>query len=76
MASAWTPFWHITDYWARQTGDPQLRANAGFVRTYLDRGRLGVKSGQGFYHYPDPAYEAPSFVDSGRGSDDDDGQCY
>ena len=40
-------------------------------RTYLDRGRLGVKSGQGFYHYPDPAYQAPSFVESGRGSDDD-----
>jgi len=57
--------WHITDYWARQTGDPQTRANADFVRTYLDRGRLGVKSGSGFYQYPNPAYEAPGFLESG-----------
>lgn len=57
--------WHITDYWARQTGDPQTRANADFVRTYLDRGRLGVKSGSGFYQYPNPAYEAPGFLEWG-----------
>jgi 3-hydroxybutyryl-CoA dehydrogenase len=61
--------WHITDYWARQTGDPQLRANAEFIRAYLDRGHLGVKSGQGFYQYPDPAYEVPGFVESDPGSD-------
>lgn len=60
--------WHITDYWARQTGDPQTRANADFVRTYLDRGRLGVKSGSGFYQYPNPAYEAPGFLESGVGT--------
>ena len=57
--------WHITDYWARQLNDPQTRANADFVRTYLDRGRLGVKSGSGFYDYPDPAYAAPGFLESG-----------
>ncbi len=57
--------WQITDYWARQTGDPQTRANANFVRTYLDRGRLGVKTGGGFYQYPNPAYEAPGFLESG-----------
>ena len=60
--------WHITDYWARQTGDPQTRANANFVRTYLDRGRLGVKSGSGFYQYPNPAYEAPGFLESEIGT--------
>jgi len=48
-----------------------LRANAEFIRTYLDRGRLGVKSGQGFYDYPDPAYEASGFVESGPGREDD-----
>jgi 3-hydroxybutyryl-CoA dehydrogenase len=57
--------WQITDYWARQIGDPQTRANADFVRTYLDRGRLGVKTGSGFYSYPNPAYEAPGFLESG-----------
>jgi 3-hydroxybutyryl-CoA dehydrogenase len=61
--------WHITDYWARQTGDPQLRANAEFIRTYLDRGRLGVKNGQGFYQYPGPAYEAPGFLEADPDAD-------
>jgi 3-hydroxybutyryl-CoA dehydrogenase len=56
--------WDITDYWARQLGDPQLRANADFIRTYLDQGCLGIKSGQGFYQYPDPAYQAPGFLES------------
>jgi len=57
--------WHITDYWARLLSDPQTTANAEFVRAYLDRGSLGVKSGSGFYQYPNPAYEAPGFVESG-----------
>jgi 3-hydroxybutyryl-CoA dehydrogenase len=56
---------HITDYWAGRTGDAQLRANAGFLKTYVDRGRLGIKSGEGFYRYPDPAYSRPGFPESG-----------
>ena len=57
--------WHITDYWAHQLGDAQLLTNADFLKTYLDRGCLGAKSGEGFYHYPDPAYARPGFVESG-----------
>jgi 3-hydroxybutyryl-CoA dehydrogenase len=60
--------WHITDYWARQLSDPQLRTNADFLKTYLDRGCLGAKSGEGFYRYPNPAYARPGFVASGVGS--------
>ncbi len=54
--------WHITDFWARTLGDPQLRRNADLLRGYLDRGRLGRKSGAGFYDYPDPAYARPGFA--------------
>jgi 3-hydroxybutyryl-CoA dehydrogenase len=57
--------WHITDYWARQLGDAQLRTNADFLKTYLDRGCLGTKTGEGFYRYPDPAYTRLGFVESG-----------
>jgi 3-hydroxybutyryl-CoA dehydrogenase len=59
--------WEITDYWAGELNDPQLRVNADFLRGYLDRGRAGVKSGAGFYQYPDPAYNAPGFLESGPG---------
>lgn len=55
--------WTITDYWARRLGDPQLRANAAFLKEYIDRGDLGVKAGRGFYAYPDPAYARPGFID-------------
>jgi 3-hydroxybutyryl-CoA dehydrogenase len=54
--------WTITDYWARQLGDEQLQANASFLKAYVDRGDLGVKSGRGFYTYPDPAYAQPGFI--------------
>lgn len=54
--------WHITDYWASQLDDPRLRANADMVKAYVDQGRLGIKSGEGFYSYPDPAYASPDFL--------------
>ena len=57
--------WHITSYWAGRTGDAQMRRNATFLKGYLDRGCLGVKSGEGFYRYPGPAYARPDFVTSG-----------
>jgi 3-hydroxybutyryl-CoA dehydrogenase len=60
--------WDITEYWANVTGDAQLRANAGFLKGYLDQGWLGVKSGKGFYSYPDPAYARPGFL-TGEGND-------
>lgn len=56
--------WHISDYWARQTGDAQRRKNADFVRAYVDRGCLGVKSGEGFYRYPNPAWAEHAFVET------------
>jgi 3-hydroxybutyryl-CoA dehydrogenase len=43
--------WHITDYWAKATGDPQLVTNAAWLKGYLDQGRAGVKTGKGFYDY-------------------------
>lgn len=55
--------WGITDFWARTLGDAQLRGNADFVKPYLDRGELGIKSGRGFYAYPDPSYKRPGFVE-------------
>ena len=33
-----------------------------FLTDMINRGNLGVKSGKGFYTYPDPAFEAEGFV--------------
>jgi 3-hydroxybutyryl-CoA dehydrogenase len=55
--------WRITDYWARQLApDVQLRRNADFLKRFVDRGELGVKSGRGFYSYPTPAFARPDFI--------------
>lgn len=54
--------WTITDFWAGMTGDAQLTANAALLKGYLDRGRAGVKTGCGFYDYPNPAYQRSGFL--------------
>jgi 3-hydroxybutyryl-CoA dehydrogenase len=54
--------WHITDYWARILNDPQGKMNADFLKSYIDRGELGYKTGKGFYSYPNPLYTAPGFL--------------
>jgi len=55
--------WDITDYWARTLDDPELQKNAVFLKKYVDQGQLGVKTGRGFYSYPDPAYQQPGFLE-------------
>lgn len=59
--------WKITDYWANQLKDPQAMANAAFLKQYVDKGYLGVKTGKGFYTYPDPAFERPGFIEGKLG---------
>jgi 3-hydroxybutyryl-CoA dehydrogenase len=55
--------WKITDYWANQQADPQDIKNAGFLKTYVDSGNLGAKTGKGFYTYPKPAFSRPGFIE-------------
>jgi len=56
--------WHATDFWAKKYFYVrQLRKNANFLKEYVDKGHLGVKSGRGFYTYPDPAFRRPGFVE-------------
>jgi 3-hydroxybutyryl-CoA dehydrogenase len=52
----------INQYWADRLNDPELHANASFLKTYVAKGWLGVKTGRGFYSYPNPEYAAPGFL--------------
>lgn len=55
--------WHIMQSKARLSGDPGHQDAADqFKAKYIDKGWLGVKSGRGFYTYPDPAYARPGFL--------------
>lgn len=56
--------WHIWQSLADMSGDPTDQAVADRLkRDYVDTRLLGVKSGQGFFTYPDPPYERPGFLD-------------
>lgn len=52
----------ISEYGARATGSSQTKKNAEFLKQWVDQGLLGVKSGQGFYTYPNPEYDRPEFL--------------
>jgi 3-hydroxybutyryl-CoA dehydrogenase len=54
--------WDIIQYWATTLNDPQLQANADFLKQYVDKEWLGVKTGRGFYTYPNPAFVRPGFL--------------
>ena len=58
--------WKIVDFWAGALDDERLRANADLLKGYVDAGHLGVKTGRGFYEYPEPAYQRPDFVTGPR----------
>ncbi|MBU2511113.1 3-hydroxyacyl-CoA dehydrogenase [bacterium] len=54
--------WKITDYWAEKKDDRQAKANAAFLKSYIDQGKIGQKSGKGFYQYPNPTFKKPDFL--------------
>ena len=41
----------VTNFWASKSNDKQALANAAFLKKYVDAGKKGVKSGEGFYQY-------------------------
>jgi len=44
-------------------GDRQAQRATHLLRErFIDTGKLGAASGEGFYKYPNPAYESPGFL--------------
>jgi 3-hydroxybutyryl-CoA dehydrogenase len=52
--------YRVTELRAQLTRDPQGLKNAQFLKQYVEGGRLGIKSGAGFYEYPEPSYQQVS----------------
>jgi 3-hydroxyacyl-CoA dehydrogenase len=55
--------YHVAAHWGEVRGDSQLKKNAEYLKAhFLDKKNLGVKTGEGFYKYPSPAYGEPGFL--------------
>lgn len=50
--------WHVT----HKMPDRASIAFAALLKKYIDNGKLGEKTGEGFYTYPNPTYKAQDFV--------------
>jgi 3-hydroxybutyryl-CoA dehydrogenase len=41
------------------------------LRRMIAEGKLGEKSGEGFYHHPNPEYRQPGFLDGSQGREEE-----
>jgi 3-hydroxybutyryl-CoA dehydrogenase len=50
--------WHVV----KERPDEASQAFARLLKEYIDAGKLGEKSGEGFYKYPNPSYRDGAFL--------------
>jgi len=54
--------WHVTN----KLTDTKSKKFAALLKEYVDAGKLGVKSGEGFYKYPNPAFQQSDFINGSK----------
>ena len=55
--------YNIDLMWGEKTKNEALVKRANLIKEeFIDKGKLGVSTGEGFYKYPNPRYEDPDFL--------------
>jgi len=55
--------YHVDILWGEKLNDQAMLNRAKYYKeNYIDKGKLGASSGEGFYKYPNPAYQDPDFL--------------
>jgi 3-hydroxyacyl-CoA dehydrogenase len=54
---------NVIQYWGVRNNDEQMIRNAAYIKErFIDRGLLGLPTGQGYYRYPNPAFQDKGFL--------------
>ena len=55
--------YNITMMDAKKLNSPSLYERAEIIKAeFIDKGKMGISTGQGFYSYPNPEYKDPDFL--------------
>jgi 3-hydroxybutyryl-CoA dehydrogenase len=55
---------HVVSLQLKQKTTPRMERIATLLKTCIDEGHLGIKTGRGFYTYPTPEYLQPGFIEA------------
>ena len=55
--------YNIDKLWGEKLGDQTMINRAAIIKEeYIDKGKMGISTGEGFYKYPNPRYADPDFL--------------
>ena len=59
-----TTMYNVLSHWGEERNDEQMLKNAAYIKeNFIEHGKLGVHTGEGYYTYPNPGYQAEGFLD-------------